>query len=204
MPDRPRSVRHAQNFARAKSCQAASRRTRGADAGRPCGSGCAASRCRARPSRAGWAAFRDSKDAALDADRELRRARKAEAEQEEQAAARPATLRQLLEYYALDLAARGKGEKSVGRIDYTCRAIEALLPELLDKPLSAIADDRQAQERKVVIAVFDIDSGSYRADTSAHQRLLASAMICFARTMSKGRSLPVSQSLRGVRMKSPP
>jgi hypothetical protein len=27
MPDRPRSVRHAQNFARAKNCQAAPRRT---------------------------------------------------------------------------------------------------------------------------------------------------------------------------------
>jgi len=86
------------------------------------------------------AAFRDSKDAALDADRELRHELKAEADQAEQAAARPATLRQLLEYYALDLAARGKGEESVGRVDYTRRVIEALLPEFLEKPVGAIAD----------------------------------------------------------------
>src|SRR5688500_5372280 len=81
------------------------------------------------------AAFRDTKDAARDAEAELLRQLKAEAAQAEQAAARPATLRQLLEYYALDLAARGKSEESVGRVDYTRRVIEALLPELLAKPV---------------------------------------------------------------------
>jgi len=86
------------------------------------------------------AAFRENKDAARDAEADLRRELKAEGEQAEQAAARPATLRQLLEYYGLDMAARGKGEESVGRVDYTRRSIEALLPELLDKPVGAIAD----------------------------------------------------------------
>src|SRR6266545_3590689 len=85
------------------------------------------------------AAFRASKEAAREAEGELLRAMKAEAAQGEQAAARPATLRQLLEYYALDMAARGKGEETVGRVDYTRRAIEALLPALLEKPVSGIA-----------------------------------------------------------------
>jgi integrase len=86
------------------------------------------------------AAFRDSKEAAREAEGELLRALKVQANQAERAAARPATLRQLLEYYALDMAARGKGEESVGRVDYTRRSIEALLPEFLEKPVSAIAD----------------------------------------------------------------
>jgi hypothetical protein len=86
------------------------------------------------------AAFRESKDAARDAEADLRRGLKAEVEQAEQVAAKPATLRQLLEYYALDMAARGKGEESVGRVEYTGRSIEALMPELLEKPVGAIAD----------------------------------------------------------------
>jgi integrase len=86
------------------------------------------------------AVFRDSKDAARDAEAELLRELKVEAAQAEQAAARPATFRQLLEYYALDMAARGTGEESVGRVEYTRRSIEALMPELLEKPAGAIAD----------------------------------------------------------------
>jgi integrase len=85
-------------------------------------------------------AFRESRDGARAAQAELLRELKADADQAEQAAARPATLRQLLEYYALDMAARGKAEESVGRVDYTRRSIEALLPELLEKPVGAIAD----------------------------------------------------------------
>lgn len=67
-------------------------------------------------------AFRESRDGARAAQAELLRELKAEADQAEQAAARPATLRQLLEYYALDMAARGKGEERVGRVDYTSPA----------------------------------------------------------------------------------
>ena len=86
------------------------------------------------------AAFRDSKEAARDAESELLRELKAEADHAEQATARPATLRQLLEFYALDMAARGKSEESVDRVDYTSRSIEALMPELLGKRVSAISD----------------------------------------------------------------
>jgi integrase len=85
-------------------------------------------------------AFRDSRDAARAAQAELLRELKAEAAQAEQADARPATLRQLLEFYGLDMATRGKGEESVGRVDYTRRAIEALMPALLEKPVGAITD----------------------------------------------------------------
>lgn len=54
------------------------------------------------------AAFRDSKEAARDAEAELLGALKAEYGQAEQEATAPATLRQLLEFYSLDLTARGK------------------------------------------------------------------------------------------------
>jgi integrase len=38
------------------------------------------------------------------------------------------------------MRARGKGEASVCRVDYTRRSLEAIVPDLLDKPVSAIAD----------------------------------------------------------------
>jgi integrase len=38
------------------------------------------------------------------------------------------------------MRARGKGEESVGRVDYTRRSIEAVVPKILDKPVSAIGD----------------------------------------------------------------
>jgi integrase len=81
-----------------------------------------------------------TKDEARHVEGELLRALKAEAAQEEQEGARPATFRQLLELYADDLRARGRGEESVGRVDYTRRAIEAVTPELLSKAVSAIGD----------------------------------------------------------------
>ena len=86
------------------------------------------------------AAFRATKDEALDAQSELRSDLKALAGQAEQEAQRPATLRQLLEFYPLDMRARGRGEESVGRVDYTRRSIEALAPDLLDRSVSAIGD----------------------------------------------------------------
>jgi integrase len=107
------------------------------------------------------AAFRANKDAARDAEADLRRELRAEVERDAQTAARPATLRQLLEYYGLDMAARGKGEDSVGRVDYTRRSIEALMPELLEKPVGAIADadlfayrNRRAREGSAVYQVI--------------------------------------------------
>jgi integrase len=86
------------------------------------------------------AAFRPSREEARQAEAELLRDLKAEATNAETAAAKPATLRQLLELYTLDMQARGKGEESVGRVDYTRKVIEAVTPELLEKPVSAIGD----------------------------------------------------------------
>ena len=86
------------------------------------------------------AAFRATKDEAKDAESELRQELKTLAGQAEQEAQRPATLRQLLEFYALDMRARGKGEESVARVDYTRRSIEAMTPDLLHKAVSVITD----------------------------------------------------------------
>lgn len=82
----------------------------------------------------------ENRDAAKLAQAELLQELKRRAGQAEQAGLAPATLRQLLDLYALDMEDRGKGEESVGRVDYTRRSIEALMPELLEKPVSAIAD----------------------------------------------------------------
>ena len=38
------------------------------------------------------------------------------------------------------MRARGKGEESVGRVEYTARGVEALMPALLAKPVAQIGD----------------------------------------------------------------
>lgn len=86
------------------------------------------------------AAFRATRDEAREAEGELLAELKAKVEEKDQADARPATLRQLLEFYALDMRARGRGEESVGRVAYTGKILESLIPELLDKPVSAVGD----------------------------------------------------------------
>jgi hypothetical protein len=86
------------------------------------------------------AAFRHSREEARQAEAELLSALKVQAGQTGAEAARPATLRQLLEYYALDMRARGKGEESIIRVRYTRKVIEDIMPEWLDKPVSAISD----------------------------------------------------------------
>ena len=86
------------------------------------------------------AAFRASKEEARGAEAAILQELKAKASQVEQDGQRPATLRLLLEFYAEDMRNRGRGEESVGRVEYTARALEALTPELLDKPVSAIGD----------------------------------------------------------------
>jgi len=109
------------------------------------------------------AAFHATKDEARTAEGELLQALKTEVGQAAQEAAAPATLRQLLEFYAFDMGARGRGEESVGRVDYTRRSIEAVVPELLDKPVGAIGDaevfafrNARAREGKVV---YDVVAG---------------------------------------------
>src|SRR5438876_10168753 len=58
------------------------------------------------------AAFRASKDEARQAESDLLRELKEKAGQAEQEGQRPATLRQLFEFYVDDLEARGKGDDS--------------------------------------------------------------------------------------------
>jgi integrase len=49
-------------------------------------------------------------------------------------------LRQLFDAYAQDLEDRGKGEDTIARAVQTCAVLDALLPELLAKPLSWITE----------------------------------------------------------------
>jgi integrase len=104
------------------------------------------------------AAFRATRDEARDAEAELLRDLKASAAQVEQNGAQPATLGQLLEFYVADLAARGKGQETTVRAESTVAALERLCPELLAKPVSAIADRdvfafrlARAQEGKTIV-----------------------------------------------------
>jgi hypothetical protein len=106
------------------------------------------------------AAFRSRKDEAREAEADPLRALKMEHGQAEQAAASPATLRQLLARYADDMRARGKAEESVDRVDYTRRNIEAVTLELLDLPVSRIGDTeifafRNARARAGVV-IYDL------------------------------------------------
>ena len=76
-----------------------------------------------------------TKEEARHAEGELLRELKAEAARTEQEGARPATLRWLLEFYVDDLAARGKGQDTIGRAVETAHVVE-----LLDKPVTRIGD----------------------------------------------------------------
>lgn len=103
------------------------------------------------------AAFRATREEARDAESELRRELKAQVAEADGQAQRPATLRQLLEFYAADLEARGKGQETLERATSTRLAVERLCPELLDKPVSRIGDadvfafrNARAREGKVV------------------------------------------------------
>ena len=77
------------------------------------------------------AAFKATKDAARDAEAELRQALKTALAEEATAGARPATLRQLLEFYVADPTARGKGRDTVGRAEETPPAPAAIAPQHL-------------------------------------------------------------------------
>src|SRR5436309_2310265 len=70
------------------------------------------------------AAFRASKDEARQAESDLRRELKEKAGQAEQEGQRPATLRQLFEFYVDDLEAGGKGDDTLVRQARTARVIE--------------------------------------------------------------------------------
>jgi integrase len=81
------------------------------------------------------AAFR-----ATNAESEIRGKLKERVGQAEQEGQRPATLRQLFEFYSRDLEARGKGPDTVSRAEETALAVERLTPALLDRPVTAIGD----------------------------------------------------------------
>jgi integrase len=81
-----------------------------------------------------------NRDAAKLAQAELLQELKRRAGQAEQAGLVPATLRQLFDAYAEDLEARGKGEETVARAVQTCAVLEALLPEILAKPVGRITE----------------------------------------------------------------
>jgi integrase len=102
----------------------------------------------------------ESKDQARQVEAELLQELQTHFVQAEEQGVRPATLRALLEFYAQDMAARGKGEESVERVEYTARAVEALLPDLLEKPVGEIADadifafrNARVREGKVIVEV---------------------------------------------------
>ncbi len=71
---------------------------------------------------------------------------------EQEKASRPATLREAFEGYVENLAARGKPPASVYRAAQTARVVEAVLPEMLDRPVAQFTDEavfafRLARER---------------------------------------------------------
>jgi integrase len=91
-----------------------------------------------------------TKEDARQAERELAAECRKQAAQSEQAGAAPATVKQLCEYYVLDLERRGKGSASIGRAVTTAKAIEAVAPGLLAMPISRVTacdlyDFRQAR-----------------------------------------------------------
>jgi hypothetical protein len=81
-----------------------------------------------------------TKEAAKDAESELREALRRKADQVEQVGLAPATVKQLFEAYVGDLEARGKGPETIGRAAQTATIVEAVCPELLSKPVGAIRD----------------------------------------------------------------
>jgi hypothetical protein len=52
----------------------------------------------------------------------------------------PATLKALFEAYVEDLVNRGKGDETVARAAQTATVVEALMPELLTKPVGRITE----------------------------------------------------------------
>jgi len=80
----------------------------------------------------------ESREAAKDAEAELREALRRKVEQEEQAGLQPATVKALFEAYVADLENRGKGPDTVSRAAQTATAFEAVVPELLEKSVGKI------------------------------------------------------------------
>ena len=81
-----------------------------------------------------------SREEARHAEAELLRELREQAEAETAKGAHPATLRRAWELYTEDLVFRGKTEDSVDRAAQTARVFEAILPAVLDQPVTQFAD----------------------------------------------------------------
>jgi integrase len=86
------------------------------------------------------AAVRPTKAAALDAEAELRRELQQVAKRGRPRAGLLRLSRLRLHFYEADMRARGKGEESVARVDYTRRVIETHTPALLEVAVGRITD----------------------------------------------------------------
>jgi integrase len=82
----------------------------------------------------------ESKEVAKDAEAALRATLRRKVEHTEQAGMQPATLKALFEAYVEDLVSRGKGNETVARAAQTATVVEALMPELLAKPVGRITE----------------------------------------------------------------
>jgi len=82
----------------------------------------------------------ETRETARDAEAELWRTLRKKAGEAEQTGLRPATVRSLFEFYVQTLEERGKSADTVGRAVQVAKAVEAVLPALLDKPVSTVTD----------------------------------------------------------------
>src|SRR5262245_35543763 len=79
-----------------------------------------------------------TKEEARQAERELAAECREDVDRGERDGAVPATVKQLGEWYVLDLERRGKGADTIGRAVTTAKAIEAVFPELLTRPVGRV------------------------------------------------------------------
>ena len=96
---------------------------------------------------------RDTRKAARDAEAELRQQLRESLIVEQAARTRPATLREAFALYLLQLEARGKGAETVTRAEQVVAVLQAVLPGVLDKPVTAFSEAdilafRGARERR--------------------------------------------------------
>ena len=119
--------------------------------------------------------IRATKDDARQAEAELLQTLKTKRATAAEAAAAPATVRALFEAYAQRLADRGKGPDTIAVVAQTARAVERLLPEWLDRPVSALTEAdvfafrRARVERSVVALRYQDDAAALRARAQAAQ-----------------------------------
>lgn len=86
-------------------------------------------------------AYCPTKEAAKRREVEFYQDLRKDAEQADQTGHQPATLRTLLDLYVADLEFRQKPSETVGRARDTLKTIGRVLPELVERPVSAIGDD---------------------------------------------------------------